>query len=145
MSTLEIIVGVLTVLLGGTSIYTIIENIRYRKENKELKKVEVEVASTEAQAQKIDLANKYQQDMLQMMQTIKDTYNATLKNGGDNSEIIKQLNEMQSELIEVKKELKEVKEEQKSQNRFLNGKYAQFKEEEAKKQVRKGKSQPKNK
>ena len=135
MSTLEIITGILTLLLGGTSIYTIIENIKYRKENKELKKVEVEIASTEAQSQKIDLGSKYQEEMLKMMQTLQDTYQATIKNGGDNSEIIKSINQIKEEIAELKKDMKEVKEEQRLQNKFLNGKYAQFKEEEAKKKT----------
>lgn len=135
MSTLEIITGILTLLLGGTSIYTIIENIKYRKENKELKKVEVEIASTEAQSQKIDLGSKYQEEMLKMMQTLQDTYQATIKNGGDNSEIIKSINQIKEEIAELKSDMKEVKEEQRLQNKFLNGKYAQFKEEEAKKKT----------
>ena len=135
MSTLEIITGILTLLLGGTSIYTIIENIKYRKENKELKKVEVEIASTEAQSQKIDLGSKYQEEMLKMMQTLQDTYQATIKNGGDNSEIIKSINQIKEEIAELKKDMKEVKEEQRLQNKFLNGKYAQFKEEEVKKKT----------
>lgn len=135
MSTFEIITGILTLLLGGTSIYTIIENIKYRKENKELKKVEVEIASTEAQSQKIDLGSKYQEEMLKMMQTLQDTYQATIKNGGDNSEIIKSINQIKEEIAELKSDMKEVKEEQRLQNKFLNGKYAQFKEEEAKKKT----------
>lgn len=146
MSTLEIITGILTLLLGGTSIYTIIENVKYRKENKELKKVEVDMASTEAQSQKIDLGSKYQEEMLKMMQTLQDTYQATIKNGGDNSEIIKSINQIKEEIAELKSDMKEVKEEQRLQNKFLNGKYAQFKEEEkSKEKNNKKKSSPKPK
>lgn len=136
MGTFEIIMSVAGVLLGGTSVYTIVENIKYRKENKKLKKMEVEKASIENQDQKLDLLKKYQDNMLEMLDTV---HQAILKNGGDNSIIIdnmeqvkNELNELKGELNELKEEMKEVKNEQKLQNTFLDGKYEEFKKSQIK-------------
>lgn len=130
---MEIIMSIAGLLLGGTSVYTIIENIKYRRENKELKTLEVEKADLEAQEQKIDLGTKYQENMVKMMDELQKTYEAILKNGGDNAQIIKKIDALADELKEVKEEQRAIKEEQKAikeeqklQTIFLNGEYAAF-------------------
>lgn len=126
MGTMEIIVSIAGILLGGTSIYTIIENIKYRKENKNLKTLEVEKANLETQDQKIDLGTKFQENTIKMMEELQKTYNATLKNGNDNSEILKKIDEINDRIDVLTSEVKEVKEEQKIQKIYLNGEYAAF-------------------
>lgn len=129
MGTFEIIMSVAGLLLGGTSVYTIVENIKYRKENKKLKGMEVEKASIDNQEQKLDLLKKYQDNMLEMLDTV---HQAILKNGGDNTIIIDNVEQIRKELNELKEEVKEVKTEQKLQNEFLDGKYIEFKKTQAK-------------
>ena len=129
MGTFEIIMSVAGLLLGGTSVYTIVENIKYRKENKKLKGMEVEKASIDNQEQKLDLLKKYQDNMLEILDTV---HQAILKNGGDNTIIIDNVEQIRKELNELKEEVKEVKTEQKLQNEFLDGKYIEFKKTQAK-------------
>lgn len=126
MGTMEIIVSIAGILLGGTSIYTIIENIKYRKENKDLKKLEVEKSSIEAKDQELDLVTKYKENTMKMMDELQKTYDAILKNGDDNSEIIKKIDNLNHRMDVLTAEVKEVKEEQKIQKIYLNGEYAAF-------------------
>lgn len=133
MGTMEIIVSIAGILLGGTSIYTIIENIKYRKENKNLKTLEVEKASLETQEQQIDLATKYKENTMKMLDELQKTYDAILKNGDDNSTILRKIDEINHRIDETNNridvltsEVKEVKEEQKIQKIYLNGEYAAF-------------------
>ena len=126
MGTMEIILSIAGVLLGGTSIYTIIENIKYRKENKDLKKLEVEKSSIEAKDQELDLVTKYKENTMKMMDELQKTYDAILKNGDDNSEIIKKIDNLNNRMDILTAEVKEVKEEQKIQKIYLNGEYAAF-------------------
>lgn len=126
METMEIILSIAGVLLGGTSVYTIIENIKYRKENKNLKHLEVEKANLETQDQKIDLGTKFQENTVKMMDELQKTYDAILKNGADNSEIIKKIDSLNNRMDILTSEVKEVKEEQKIQKIYLNGEYAAF-------------------
>lgn len=126
METMEIILSIAGVLLGGTSIYTIIENIKYRKENKDLKKLEVEKSSIEAKDQELDLVTKYKENTMKMMDELQKTYDAILKNGDDNSEIIKKIDNLNNRMDILTAEVKEVKEEQKIQKIYLNGEYAAF-------------------
>lgn len=126
MGTMEIILSITGVLLGGTSIYTIIENIKYRKENKDLKKLEVEKSSIEAKDQELDLVTKYKENTMKMMDELQKTYDAILKNGDDNSEIIKKIDNLNNRMDILTAEVKEVKEEQKIQKIYLNGEYAAF-------------------
>lgn len=149
MGTMEIIVSIAGILLGGTSIYTIIENIKYRKENKNLKTLEVEKASLETQEQQIDLATKYKENTMKMLDELQKTYDAILKNGDDNSTILKKIDEINHRIDVLTSEVKEVKEEQKIQKIYLNGEYAAFRkiylEMQAKDDNRKKKPANKNK
>lgn len=126
MGTMEIILSIASVLLGGTSIYTVIENIKYRKENKDLKKLEVEKSSIEAKGQELDLVTKYKENTMKMMDELQKTYDAILKNGNDNSEIIKKIDALNQRIDILANDVKEVKEEQKIQKIYLNGEYAAF-------------------
>ena len=112
--------------MGGTSIYTIIENIKYRKENKDLKKLEVEKSNLETQEQELNLITKYKENTMQMMDELKKTYDAILKNGDDNSEILKKIDVLSNRMDILANDVKEVKEEQKIQKIYLNGEYAAF-------------------
>lgn len=144
MGTMEIILSIAGILLGGTSVYTIIENIKYRKENKDLKKLEVEKSSIETKDQELDLVTKYKENTMKMMDELQKTYDAILKNGDDNSEIIKKIDNLNHRMDVLTTEVKEVKEEQKIQKIYLNGEYAAFRkiylEMQAKENTKKKKS-----
>lgn len=75
-----IIRAVLDFVLGGTTVFSIIQSIRYRKENKRLKEIEVSSADIEAQSDKMDLGDKYLDKVLNLTEK---AYEATLKNNAD--------------------------------------------------------------
>lgn len=119
-------------------------NIKYRKENKKLKENEVklkenEVKTADADTQKaqIELGDLFVQksaEMFKQMQELQEqTLLATQKNGIDNEDIIKQLNEViaeQKRLAEEQQrqgeELKRLSEGQEHMVSFLNGEYQSY-------------------
>lgn len=69
---------IIVALLSGTTVASIVEAIRFRKQNKAMKDSEAKQAESgaeqsdiETQKQKIDLGNKFMQESLAMMETIK--------------------------------------------------------------------------
>ncbi len=119
-------------------------NIKYRKENKKLKENEVklkenEVKTADADTQKaqIELGDLFVQksaEMFNKMQELQEqTLLATKKNGIDNEDIIRQLNEVVAEQKRIAKvqekqgeELKRLTEGQEHMVSFLNGEYQTF-------------------
>ena len=77
--------SIIIALLSGTAVASIVEAIRYRKQNKELKNIEVRKADVESQREQMDLASDY---LAKVKELSELNYQATLKNGTDNSEII---------------------------------------------------------
>lgn len=63
----EIIITIVTTLLGGTTISSIYLAVKYRKENKTIKASEATQSNVEAQKAQIELANLYRDKMLEMM------------------------------------------------------------------------------
>lgn len=119
-------------------------NVKYRRENKmlkeeevKLKKNEVKTSSVDAQKAQIELGDIFIQrsaEMFQQMQELQEqTLLATKKNGIDNEDIIKQLNEViakQKMLADEQhrqgEELKRLTEGQEHIVSFLNGEYQSF-------------------
>lgn len=99
------------VLFGGTSIFAVATAIRYRKENKELKKLEVKSASSEAdkgdievQQEKLNLGDAY---LEKVMAVTELAYKATLKNNEDILSTTKQLGEKMDSVQRIVKDIVE--------------------------------------
>lgn len=119
-------------------------NVKYRRENKKLKEEEVKLkenevktSSVDAQKAQIELGDLFMEkskEMFQQMQQLQEqTLLATKKNGIDNEDIIRQLNEVvaeQKKLAEEQQrqgeELKRLTEGQEHIVSFLNGEYQSF-------------------
>ena len=82
---------VIMAILSGTTLGGIYEAVKYRKQNKALKEAEAKNATTDAQGGQIDLANKYFDGMLEMLEKVK----ASQDKGNDNQEqMIEKLNKL---------------------------------------------------
>lgn len=85
-------------VLGGTSVLGIVQAIRYRKQTKKLKENEVKVSDVDTQRQQIDLADEY---LKKVMELSEKNYQATLKNGDDNGEIIREVKEVKTTVGDI--------------------------------------------
>lgn len=112
-------------------------NVKYRRENKKLKENEVKTSSIDAQKAQIELGDLFMEkskEMFQQMQELQEqTLLATKKNGIDNEDIIKKVDEIAAEqkrLAEEQQrqgeELKRLSEGQEHMVSFLNGEYQSF-------------------
>lgn len=90
---------ILNFVFGGTSLFCIIEAVRFRKENKTLKKAEASKADVEAQISKLELGDKYLEKVLDLSER---SYQATLKN---NEDINARFNETDRRLDKVSAEV----------------------------------------
>lgn len=130
--------------LSVAFVWSVILAIRYRKQNMQLKDLEVKKSESEAGTQEVDLQKakielgemfmEKSAAMFRQMQALQEqTYKATMKNGIDNEGIIKQLNavveEQKRQSDELKRqgdELQRLSEGQEHIVSFLNGKYQNF-------------------
>lgn len=78
----------LLTLLGGTSVLSIISAVKYRKENKKLKQLEVKKSHAEAQRQEIDLADMYKDKVLELLEQVSE------KQDGGNANQAKMLDKL---------------------------------------------------
>ena len=112
-------------------------NVKYRKENKKLKDNEVKTSSIDAQKAQIELGDLFMEkskEMFQQMQELQEqTLLATKKNGIDNEDIIKKVDEIAAEQKRLSEEqqkqgeeLKRLSEGQEHMVSFLNGEYQSF-------------------
>lgn len=112
-------------------------NVKYRKENKKLKDNEVKTSSIDAQKAQIELGDLFlekSKEMFQQMQELQEqTLLATKKNGIDNEDIIKKVDEIAAEQKRLSEEqqkqgeeLKRLSEGQEHMVSFLNGEYQSF-------------------
>lgn len=112
-------------------------NVKYRKENKKLKDNEVKTSSIDAQKAQIELGDLFMEkskEMFQQMQELQEqTLLATKKNGTDNEDIIKKVDEIAAEQKRLSEEqqkqgeeLKRLSEGQEHMVSFLNGEYQSF-------------------
>lgn len=62
--------SIILAVLSGTTVGSIVEAVRYRKQNKALKDSEAKQSTIETQRQEIELADLYKEKMLEMMELI---------------------------------------------------------------------------
>jgi len=110
-------------VLSVTSILSIIAVVRFWKQNKKLKDNEVKIndsevtkSNVEAQKAEIDLANKYRDDMLAMVQMVKD---ANEKNFTNQDDIIRRLERLDKRIDKLETNYGYMQE-------YLNGNYHLF-------------------
>lgn len=103
-------------VLSVTSILSIIAVVRFWKQNKKLKDNEVKIndsevaqSNVEAQNAEIDLANKYRDEMLNMVQMVKD---ANEKNFTNQDVIMRSLTRLETKVGDIES--------------YLNGPYHQY-------------------
>lgn len=119
-------------------------NVKYRKENKKLKEEEVKLKENEvktsdidtqkAQIELVSMVVEKSKEMFQQMQELQEqTLLATKKNGIDNEDIIKKVDEIAAEQKRLSEEqqkqgeeLKRLSEGQEHMVSFLNGEYQSF-------------------
>ena len=136
--------AIILALLSTTTLGSFVGMIIYRKLNKKLKENEVKVSDANTQTEQINLGELFMQksaEMFQKMQELQEqTLQATQKNGNDNADIIKKVDEVveeqkrivkrQQEMTEIQdgilKELKRQADEQGHLVKFVNGEYQDF-------------------
>lgn len=101
--------AIIMMLLGGTTVGGVVSAIWYRKQNKTIKNSEATQADVEAQKSQIDLANKYRDEMLNMVQMVKD---ANEKNFTNQDEIMRSLTRLETKVGDIES--------------YLNGPYHQY-------------------
>lgn len=90
--------SVILALLSGTTVASVVEAIRYRKQTTELKNIEVKKADVESQREQMDLASDY---LAKVKELSELNYQATLKNGMDNSEIITEIKKLSERVGDI--------------------------------------------
>lgn len=131
---------IILTVIGVLFSWETFNNIKYRRENKQLKENEVKTSNVDTQKAQIELGDLFldkSKEMFEKMQELQEqTLLATKKNGIDNEDIIKQLNEVRAEqkrMASVQEqqghELKNLSEGQEHLVTFLNGEYQSFLEE----------------
>ncbi len=121
--------ALIVALLSGTTVGSIFEAIRYRRQNKRLKEAEAAKAEnevkdneTDTQIKQMDMADKYFHGMLEMLEQVKNS----TENGNLNQErIIDKLDNLDNRMAIVEEGLKNVV-------TYLNGDYQNFLAEQIK-------------
>lgn len=80
---------IIVALLSGTTVGSIVEAIRYRRQNSQLKANEVTLSSVDTQKAEIDLANLYKDEMLKVIDLLKSSQTESSDN---QNQIIEKLN-----------------------------------------------------
>ena len=129
--------SIILALIGVVFSWETWNNVKYRRENKKLKENEVKTSSIDAQKAQIELGDLFlekSKEMFQQMQELQEqTLLATKKNGIDNEDIIKKMDEIAAEQKRLSEEqqkqgeeLKRLSEGQEHMVSFLNGEYQSF-------------------
>lgn len=116
---------ILTYILGGTSIASIILFLIFFRQNRLLKNHEVSKSVNEVESGKIsndmaqiDLGTKYLNNILEATEKL-NTYHTDYKNNIDS---------ITKDISEIKEDVKSIKKEQTIMSLYLNGKYTEFKD-----------------
>lgn len=135
---------IILTVIGVLFSWETVNNIRFRKEHKKMKQNEAKTSDVDTQKAQIELGDLFldkSKEMFQKMQELQEqTLLATQKNGVDNEDIIRQLNEVvaeQKRLAEEQQkqgeeqqrqsaELKRLSENQEHMVSFLNGEYQSY-------------------
>ena len=82
---------IILTLMSGTTVGSIVAAITYRKQNKTIKDSEATVSDVEAQKSRLDLIVKVKDEMLTMVETVKQ---ANERNFANQDEIISKLDNL---------------------------------------------------
>ncbi len=117
-------------LLSGTSIGGIVEAIRYRQMNKQMKENEAIQSTVETQEKEINLANLYKEEMLKLFEQMKQNQS---ENVGNQKEMIEQLTNldkrldgMEERMAVVEQKVKGIDESTSNLVEFSNGEFKAF-------------------
>ena len=106
---------IIMALLGGTTVGGIIEAVRYWRENRRLKESEVANHETTTQSAQIDLADKYFNGMLELLEKVKQSQD---KGEQSQTQILERLTAVDDRLDKVE--------------RYLNGPFHKWQEQKSK-------------
>ena len=116
--------AIILAVIGVLFSWETVNNIMYRRENKKLKQNEVKVSSVDTQKQQIELGDLFidkSKEMFEKMEAMQEqTYNAILKNGTDNENIIKEIEAVKTEQKRQADEQKRLADEQGHMVTFVN-------------------------
>ena len=93
---------IIMALLGGTTVGGIIEAVRYWRENRRLKESEVADHETATQSAQIDLADKYFNGMLELLEKVKQSQD---KGEQSQTQILERLTAVDDRLDKVERYL----------------------------------------
>ena len=102
--------------LSITSVLAIVQVIRFWKQNKKLKNNEVKKDDVETQKAEIDLANLYKEEMLKVIQLLKDSQS---ENSDNQEKMINKLDVLDERLEKVEIKMTDIE-------TYLNGPYHQW-------------------
>ena len=112
--------AVIIAILSGTSLASICETIRYRRQNKRMKEAEAAKAEnevkdneTDTQIKQMDMADKYFEGMLKMLEQVKNS----TESGNVNQK------KMMDDLSDIKKRIGVLEESTSNIVTYLNGDY----------------------
>ena len=107
---------IIVALLSGTTVGGIVEAIRYRRQNTKIKDSEATVSDVEAQKAKMDLVIKFRDEMVTMVDIVKQ---ANEKNFSNQDQIIEKLSRMDERLEKVEIKMGDIE-------AYLNGPYHEW-------------------
>ena len=110
-------------LLGGTTVGGIIEAVRYWRENRRLKESEVTEKETATQSAQIDLADKYFNGMLELLEKVKASSD---KGDSVREEIVSKLTALGDQTKQQEEHLARVDAKLGRVETYLNGQYQEW-------------------
>lgn len=114
---------IILALLGGTTVGGVVEAIRYRNANKRLKESEVAEKETATQSAQIDLADKYFNGMLELLEKVKDSQD---KGNSVREEIVEKLTALGDQTKQQEEHLARVDAKLGRVETYLNGQYQEW-------------------
>ena len=126
MDLTTIILVVLNFIFGGTTLWGLVTSIRYRKENKEIKKAEASRAKVDVQKEEINLANLYKNEVLKMIDQLKSS-------NTNQEKMLEKLDQLDNRMDSMEARMGTLDTRMGNVETFLNGEYRQWKEQHAEK------------
>lgn len=114
---------IILALLGGTTVGGIIEAVRYWRENRRLKESEVTEKETATQSAQIDLADKYFNGMLELLEKVKASSD---KGDSVREEIVSKLTALGDQTKQQEEHLARVDAKLGRVETYLNGQYQEW-------------------
>ena len=107
---------IIVALLSGTTVGGIVEAIKYRKQNNQIKTNEATQSSIETQKSEIDLANLYKEEMLKVIELLKSSQ---VENNDNQTKMINKLDTLDTRLEKVEIKMNNIE-------TYLNGPYHEW-------------------